>query len=123
MTRNAGFGFFCPEHLSGDGCLSFDAIRFQNVRSGKFPIPMRLKAESTRAQFTRFPGCCTTGGTPHRVDLLHAEFLGFHSAVVFLLRRWLNRQEENVPFCSVHIPFEDFLESLLDFFGLNQLLA
>jgi hypothetical protein len=84
---------------------------------------MWLKAESTRVKFTRFPGRCTTGGTTHGVYLLQAEFLGFHSAVVFLLRRGLNRQEENFPFCSVHIPSEDFLESLLDFFGLNQFLA
>jgi hypothetical protein len=66
-------------------------------------------------QFTQFPGRCTAGGTTHRVYLLHAEFLGFHSAFVFLLRRWLNRQEENLPFCSVHLSAENFLESLLDF--------
>jgi hypothetical protein len=49
-------------------------------------------------QFTRFPGRCTAGGTTHGVYLLHAEFLGFHSVVVFLLKRWLNRQEENISF-------------------------
>jgi hypothetical protein len=75
------------------------------LRCGEFPIPMWLNAESTRMQFTRFPGRYPTGGTAHGVYLLHAEFLGFHSAFVFLLRRWLNRQEENLPFCSVHIPF------------------
>ena len=112
-----------PEHSSGDGCLSFDAIRFQSVRCGKFPIPVWLKAESTRMQFTRFPGRCTTRGTTHGVYLLHGEFLGFHSVVVFLRRRWLNRQEENLPFCSVHIPSETFLESLLDFFGVKQFIV
>jgi hypothetical protein len=40
-----------------------------------------------------------------------------------VLRRWLNRQEENLPFCSAHVPAENFLESLLDFFGVNQFLA
>src|SRR6267378_2889691 len=61
-----------------DGCLSFVALRFQSVRCGKFPIPMWLKAESTRMPFTRFPDRCTTGGTTHGVYLLHGEFLGFH---------------------------------------------
>ena len=84
---------------------------------------MWLKAESTRVQFTQFPGRCTTGGTTHGVYLLHGEFLGFHSVVVFLRRRWLNRQEKNLSFCSVHIPSENFLESLLYFFGLKQFLA
>ena len=74
-------------------------------------------------KFTRFPGRCTTGGTTHGVYLLHGEFLGFHSAFVFLLRRWLNPQEEDFPFCSVHIPSESFLESLLDFFGVKPFLA
>ena len=73
--------------------------------------------------FTRFPDRCTTGGTTHGVYLLHSEFLGFHSAFVFLLGRWLSRQEENLPFCSVHIPSENSLESLLDFFGVKQFLA
>src|SRR5882762_9293480 len=49
--------------------------------------------------------------------------LVFISAFVFLLGRWLNRQEENLPFCSVHIPSENSLESLLDFFGVKQFLA
>jgi len=74
-------------------------------------------------QFTRLPGRCTTGGTTHGVYLLHAEFLGFHSVFVFLLKRWLNRQEENIPFCSVHIPSENFLESALYFFGVKQFLT
>ena len=74
-------------------------------------------------QFTQFPGRCTAGGTTHRVYLLHAEFLGFHSAFVFLLRRWLNRQEENLPFCSVHLCAENFIESRLDFFGVKQFFA
>jgi hypothetical protein len=84
---------------------------------------MRLKAESTRMQYTRFTSRCTTGRTTHGVYLLHAEFLGFHSAFVFPLRRWLNRQEEKLPFCSAHVPAENFLESQLDFFGVNQFLA
>jgi hypothetical protein len=84
---------------------------------------MWLKAESTRMQFTRFPGRCTTGGTTHGVYLLHAEFLGFHSVFVFLLMRWLNRREENLSFGSVHIPSKNFLESLLGFFGVKQFLA
>jgi hypothetical protein len=110
-----------PEHSSGDGCLSFDAIRFQSVRCGKFPIPMWVKAESTRMQFTRFPGRCTAGGTTHGVYLLHSEF-GFHSVFVFLINRRLNRQEENIPFCSGHLPAENLLESALDFFGVKQVL-
>jgi hypothetical protein len=73
-----------------DGCLSFVALRFQSVRCGNFPIPMWLKAEGARMQFTRFPGRCTTGGTTHGVYLLHGDF-GSHSAFVFLLKRWLNR--------------------------------
>jgi hypothetical protein len=52
---------------------------------------MWLKAESTRMQFTRFPGRCTTGGATHGVHLLQGEFFGFHSAFVFLLKRWLKR--------------------------------
>jgi hypothetical protein len=75
-------------------------------------------------QFTRFPGRCTTGGTAHGVYLLRGGFLGFHSVVVFLLRRWLNRwQEENLSFCSGHLPAENLLESALDFFGVKQFLA
>jgi hypothetical protein len=105
-----------------DGCLSFVALRFQSVRCGKFPIPMWLKAESTRMKFTRFPGRCTTGGTTHGVHLLHGEFLGFHSAFVFLVRRCL-RQEENIPFCSGHLPAENLLKSALDFFGVKQFLT
>jgi hypothetical protein len=66
-------------------------------------------------QFTRFPGRHTTGGTTHGVYLPHGEVLGFPSVVVFLLRRWLNRQEENLPFCSCHVPSENCLESLLYF--------
>jgi hypothetical protein len=38
-------------------------------------------------------------------------------------RQWLNRQQENIPFCSPHVPSENFLESLLYFFGLKQFLA
>jgi len=83
---------------------------------------MWLKAESTRVKFTRFPGRCTTGGTTHGVYLLHGEFLGFHSAVVFLLRRWLDRHEENFPFRSGHLPAENLLESALDFFGVKFLI-
>jgi hypothetical protein len=84
---------------------------------------MRLKAESTRMQFTRFPDRCTTGGATHGVHLLQREFLGFHSVVVFLRRRWLNRQEEDIPFCSGHLPAENLLESLPDFFGVKRFLA
>jgi hypothetical protein len=84
---------------------------------------MWLKAESTRMQFTRFPGRCTTGGTTHGVYLLHGELLVFHSVVVFLRRRRLNRQEETLPFCSCYVPAESFLESLLYFFGVKQFLA
>ena len=102
-----------------DGCLSFVALRFQSVRCGKFPIPMWLKAESARMQFARFPGRCTTGGTTHGVNLLQGEFFGFQSAVVFLRGRWLNRQEENIPFCLGHLPAENLLESALDFFGVK----
>jgi hypothetical protein len=89
----------------------------------KVSYPMWLKAESTRMQFTRFPGRCTTGGTTHGVYLLHGELLVFHSVVVFLRRRWLNRQEENLPFCSGYVPAENFLESLLYFFEVKQFLA
>jgi hypothetical protein len=74
-------------------------------------------------QFTRFPGRCPAGGTTHGVYLLHAEFLAFHSAFVFLLKERLDRQEEDFPVCSVHIPSEIFPESLLDFFGAKQFLA
>jgi hypothetical protein len=74
-------------------------------------------------QFTRFPGRCTTGGTTHGVYLLHGEFLGFHSVVVFSCADLLKRQEENLPFCSCHVPAENFLESLLYFFGVQQFLA
>jgi hypothetical protein len=49
--------------------------------------------------------------------------LVFISIVVFLLRRWLNRQEENIPFCSAHLPAENFLESALNFFGVKQFLT
>jgi hypothetical protein len=111
------------EHSSGDGCLSFDAIGFQSVGCGKFPIPMWVKAESPRMQFARFPDRCTTGGTTHGLYLLYGEFLSFHSVVVFLLRRWLNRQEENISFCSGHLPAENFLESALNFFGVKQFLT
>jgi hypothetical protein len=63
------------------------------------------------------------GSTTHGVYLLHAQFLGFHSACVILLKGRLDRQEEDFPFCSVHIPSANFLESLLDFFGGKQFLA
>ena len=102
--------------------MSFDAIRFQSVRCGKSPIPMWLKAESTRMQFARFPGRCATGGTTHGVYLFHGEFLGFHSAFAFLLRRRLDRHEENFPFCSGHLPAENLLESPPDFVRVKQLL-
>jgi len=84
---------------------------------------MWLKAESTRMQFARFLSRCTTGGTTHGVYLLHGEFLGFHSAFVFVLRRCLNRQEENLPFFLGHLPAENLLESALDFFGVKQFLT
>jgi hypothetical protein len=74
-------------------------------------------------QFTQFPARCTTGCTTHGVYLLHGEFLSFHSVFVVLLKRWLNRQEENIPFCSGHLPAENLLESALDFFGVKQFLA
>jgi hypothetical protein len=54
-------------------------------------------------------------GTTHGVYLLHGEFVGFHSVFVFLLRRWLERQEENFPFCSGHLPAENLLESSVGF--------
>ena len=101
----------------------FDAIRFKSVRCGKSPIPMWLKAESTRMQFTRFPGRCATSGTTHGVYLLHGEFFGFHSDFVFLLRRWLDRHEENFPFCWGHLPAENLLESTPDFFRVKQFLT
>ena len=64
-------------------------MRFASKASAaeSFLIPMWLKAESTRMEFTRFPGRCTTGGTTHGVYLLHGEFLGFHSVAVFPGRR------------------------------------
>jgi len=84
---------------------------------------MWLKAESTRMQFTRFPGRCATSGTTHGVYLLHGEFFGFHSDFVFLLRRWLDRHEENFPFCWGHLPAENLLESTPDFFRVKQFLT
>jgi hypothetical protein len=83
---------------------------------------MWLKAESTRMQFTRFPGRCTTSGTTDGVYLLHGEFFGFHSDFVFLLRRWLDRHEENFAFCWGHLPAENLLESAPDFFRVKQFL-
>ena len=67
------------------------ALGFHGVDCGESPILMGRKTQSARMQFTRFPNRCPTGRTGHGVYLLHGEFLGFHSAVVFLRRRWLNR--------------------------------
>jgi hypothetical protein len=105
-----------PEHSSGDGCLSFDAIRFQSVRCGKFPIPMWLKAESTRMQFTRFPDRCTAGGTTDGVYLLHAEFLGFHSAFTSCSSGGSTGKKKTSRSVRVISLTENLLESALDFF-------
>jgi hypothetical protein len=38
-----------------------------------------------------------------------------HSVFVILLKRWLDRQEENIPFFSGHLPSENLLESSRQF--------
>jgi hypothetical protein len=66
-------------------------------------------------------GLVTEVGVRREVYLFSSA-LWFSFTLVFL-RRWLNWQEENIPFCLGHLPAENLLESALDFFGVKQFLA
>jgi hypothetical protein len=76
---------------------------------------------------------CNSHGSPVAAPQVvqRTEFICFtvsslvfiHSALVFVLRRCLNRQEENIPFFLGHVPAENLLDSALDFFEVKQFLT